>query len=125
MSEELKPCPFCGGQADRHRTPGGNSVITCHNCGSVVRLVGRYKEITETWNNRPTEKAAREEVLKLVEDLLKERLTALRAGPQSDESPVSKMIPYNQDYVDGRKYEIKRQIEAVDEAYQERFNEQG
>ena len=32
MSEELKPCPFCGGEADNNN----KNIIYCHTCGAIV-----------------------------------------------------------------------------------------
>ena len=55
MSEELKPCPFCGGEADI-RTVGEISYIECATCHCQTESV-HYKEknkIIEAWNKRPS-----------------------------------------------------------------------
>ena len=44
MSEELKPCPFCGGQLD----PTYETFKCCQGCGS------EFGCSDETWNNRHT-----------------------------------------------------------------------
>lgn len=69
---ELKPCPFCGGEASHN--DGGNSVygrlwwaVWCAPCGIEIRdeevwhewsgpdagkLKGQPKECVDKWNNR-------------------------------------------------------------------------
>lgn len=69
MSEELKGCPFCGGQAEMHTGPnyvvensgGYEPTITCGGCG-IGFIAGHFgkgvssetaHEITmECWNRR-------------------------------------------------------------------------
>lgn len=52
MSEELKPCPFCGGAAREREQPGsfggyGITEISCHGCSA--RASDKYD-----WNKRHT-----------------------------------------------------------------------
>lgn len=55
----LKPCPFCGGEADGLYTDDNSEkfdLIWCPECGSTGP-VKKYKEISETdlinwWNDR-------------------------------------------------------------------------
>ena len=56
MSEELKRCPFCGGEA-RVNLFLGNYCITCDNCpGSIFPCKGMTKEeAIEAWNRREGE----------------------------------------------------------------------
>ena len=68
MSEKLKPCPFCGTTehlfVENREERGGDYIsdhVVCGMCGAV-----HLKDDDLGWNNRPTEKAAREEVLKMV-----------------------------------------------------------
>jgi len=59
MSEELKPCPFCGsGDVSVYRTLysggyGGHDSVKCYNCGvfGPISHVGKDDAI-KTWNNR-------------------------------------------------------------------------
>ena len=64
MSEELRPCPFCGGEAELCYS----EVDTfCRKCNVMQE--------TELWNTRPIEDALRlriAELEKLVEELLEE-----------------------------------------------------
>ena len=66
MSRELKPCPFCGGKAERKETYNyfwsGRSIpqyfIKCSNkeCGVYVATCNRdtEEEAVEIWNRRAT-----------------------------------------------------------------------
>ncbi|MGR3292522.1 MAG: Lar family restriction alleviation protein [Candidatus Scalindua sp.] len=46
---KLKPCPFCGGKAQR-----GIMNVWCENCGVETRLDSdaSQEEIAERWNRR-------------------------------------------------------------------------
>lgn len=49
--EELKPCPFCGGEARVHESAGGWSFVFCEECEAELR--GETKaEAIEAWNKR-------------------------------------------------------------------------
>lgn len=58
--DELKPCPFCGGEAKLHQTTYGNNiaayVVWCGNRNCDVSPTTRYrrfrKEAIEAWNRR-------------------------------------------------------------------------
>jgi len=65
MNEKPKPCLFCnsGDLQDVFRWPG-KLIVRCNNCGAEGPT--NYCD----WNNRPTEKAAREEVLDLAEHFI-------------------------------------------------------
>jgi len=53
MSEELKPCPFCGGNALSTLDP---EKISCDDCGG--RMIYYYNlSVDEEWNTRPLEDA--------------------------------------------------------------------
>ncbi len=114
MSEELKPCPFCGGPASHN--DGGNSVygrwwwsIWCEECGIAVhdrevwdsefKLKLPPKECFERWNKRSAPSQARlSEAVKVLEPFaevydyhLQEHDIAARVGgyvPLEDEFPI-------------------------------------
>ena len=74
MSEELRPCPFCGGEAELCYS----EVDTfCRKCNVMQE--------TELWNTRPTEDALRlriaelEAELKITDELLKEATETIGA----------------------------------------------
>lgn len=59
---ELKPCPFCGGEAQRFTLPedefgnGGGDVITCSRCQASSHVeFGRKENLVDRWNHRATE----------------------------------------------------------------------
>jgi Lar family restriction alleviation protein len=60
MSDELKPCPFCGGEAERFTITAeaevsniGGDVIACKKCEASTRVFFGEKEgIVNAWNAR-------------------------------------------------------------------------
>lgn len=54
MTEELKPCPFCGGKAE-FENDNGEWFVFCEKCGSMTVPFETKPEAKETWNNRPIE----------------------------------------------------------------------
>lgn len=63
MSEELKPCPFCGGRAYTHGRPGllgtWNAYVECNQCTTLAQCRDSTGEIDkaealaiERWNRR-------------------------------------------------------------------------
>jgi hypothetical protein len=60
--DNLKPCPFCGGEpyyTDAPYTHAGVNMILCGNCGCRF-----YNADCKKWNTRPTEATARAEALR-------------------------------------------------------------
>jgi len=64
MDKELKPCPFCGGKADKVWIPTAMSIpnittggfaISCSTCYAVQLTGAKTKEeAINKWNNRST-----------------------------------------------------------------------
>ena len=51
---DLKPCPFCGGEAEYQFIAHANHLIHCTDCWG--RMIGVYKEdIIRDWNRRVEE----------------------------------------------------------------------
>ena len=59
MSEELRPCPFCGGT--KICTEKGINLNYCDNCSAESNV--------EHWNNRPIEDALQSRIAELEKDL--------------------------------------------------------
>lgn len=60
MSENLKPCPFCGGEAVFEKNTDSNSVkIVCKSCGASTlwTIVEVQNYIVEKWNTRSRKRA--------------------------------------------------------------------
>lgn len=54
MEQELKPCPFCGGDANIVSREEGITFITCKDC--YAEMFGSTKESAiKQWNTRVSE----------------------------------------------------------------------
>lgn len=68
MTEQLKPCPFCGGSAALTFVGGGvfvdgnikhrylNCVPKCSNCNCALSCYTTEEEAVQKWNTREHEK---------------------------------------------------------------------
>ena len=52
MKTELKPCPFCGGQARRYNGNTDMYGVVCKKCGAKVFGYGNEASATKAWNRR-------------------------------------------------------------------------
>ena len=55
MSDELKPCPFCGGVVERYNAmPGyvGGHGFYCRNCDSQFDIGDSDEDAMQKWNTR-------------------------------------------------------------------------
>ena len=76
---EMKPCPFCGGEADYTQILGNYGRVYCFTCDGGIRE-GRSKDgVIHNWNNRP------------IEDELRARIAELEAAQRW--IPVSERLP--------------------------------
>lgn len=71
MSEQLKPCPFCGGS-----NLGGFGGAACLDCGGEGPDACGEDEAIAAWNHRPAEDALRHELRERAEALDAEVLPA-------------------------------------------------
>lgn len=66
MENELKPCPFCGGEIDERggQCDYGKKImkldISCRKCGTIFKFKSKwsdnpYSEAIEAWNRRCTD----------------------------------------------------------------------
>ncbi len=66
MPEKLKPCPFCGGEAIIKKDFDFRAFCENELCFTNGFRESPYQKVAiRKWNNRPAEKAAREEVLEM------------------------------------------------------------
>lgn len=70
MTDELKPCPFCGGKAE-FENDNEEWFVFCEKCGSMTVLFETKPEAKEAWNARPIEYAQAAEIKRLREELAK------------------------------------------------------
>ena len=54
MSTALKPCPFCGGEAEIERpgTRRQSCIVSCTNCGARHEGPDEGEQSGDTWNER-------------------------------------------------------------------------
>lgn len=90
MTSDLKPCPFCGGEAiqcgDNEWT--SRHWIMCRNCHASPK--GTVRELSlaiEAWNTRPEEDRLRAENKRL-----KEALVRLHAGNERQKAVLRSLI---------------------------------
>lgn len=107
MSEKLKPCPFCGGEAyfERMGTSRQSCIVECGRCGVRHESSDEYGRSGQSWNERQPTRAPQavpaltdEQILdigyaaKIVRSAghwpLSERLVSIAAKQPSQEQPA-------------------------------------
>ena len=83
MSEELRPCPFCGGT--KICTEKGINLNYCDNCSAESNI--------EHWNNRPIEDALNARIAEL-EEAQRWRVVADGELPEVYRDEDGKFIPF-------------------------------
>ncbi len=109
MCEELKPCPFCGGEDVEHLLDGfGNWLVGCVTCDYRIQCVDCTEDdAIRYWNTRPAEDALKAEVERLKAD--NERLK--KALKKIDDLTF---MPRNKDEVLDRTWHITRAALCTD-----------
>lgn len=66
MSEELKPCPFCGMTSliIEDYQPMQDVHVVCKDCGAKVSFDGIRYTVASRWNMRPIEQALEQRIEK-------------------------------------------------------------
>lgn len=64
MTEELKHCPFCGGNGS-YSNAGFGFIVKCMKCGSKTSIQESGKEAAKAWNSRSIENELSEKIEKL------------------------------------------------------------
>ena len=87
---KLKPCPFCGSEAEFNSDEFGEGVC-CKSCGATIHngVYGEYgrKLASADWNSRPIENELNEKIEKLEMEnkRLREALGVILDAAQKDE----------------------------------------
>jgi Lar family restriction alleviation protein len=93
MSEELKPCPFCGGEAILNENvayPNGEvspAFIRCSKCGLLYSVGHINERVVRKWNTRPIEAAREADIQALYE----QNINPLRAHVNELEAEREKL----------------------------------
>ena len=70
MTDELKPCPFCGGKAEMLGEDDGMYQVVCPNCAANIDNYDDEKEVAaKKWNKRKIEDAQAAEIKRMREAL--------------------------------------------------------
>lgn len=69
LENELKPCPFCGGQV--HRIAGDDENAHDIECDGCAYIFYDLSEGNNWWNDRPIEDALEEAAIKQAEEIYK------------------------------------------------------
>ena len=97
MTEELKRCPFCGGEAKCIEFYGLYHVICC-NCHIAGKDCPRRESAVSAWNTRPIEDELVEKIgkLKAKKKRLREALEVILDEAQKDEPCIMaiKVVAY-------------------------------
>ena len=97
MTEELKPCPFCGGEAKCIEFYGLYHVICC-NCHIAGKDCSTRESAVSAWNTRPIEDELVEKIgkLKAKKKRLREALEVILDEAQKDEPCIMaiKVVAY-------------------------------
>ena len=97
MTENLKRCPFCGGEAKCIEYYGLYHVVCC-DCYTTGRDCTSIETACKAWNSRPIENELNEKIGKLEAEnkRLKEALEVILDEAQKDEpcTTATKVVAY-------------------------------
>ena len=91
MTENLKRCPFCGGEAQIIRCNSGKYQCFCRNCGCAQTMFfDSPEEVPEEWNARPIENELTGKIEKLEAEnaRLREALEEIKNTVKEAQDPV-------------------------------------
>jgi hypothetical protein len=69
MSEELKPCPFCGGEAEPYQYRVNTFSVRCKRCKSDCGCWKEPYRAEYVWNSRPIEDEKDKEIARLIAEI--------------------------------------------------------
>ena len=92
MCEELKPCPFCGGEAIITRPLANVAEVWCKTCYTTTGMCHPEKRAIKRWNTRPEEDRLKDENEALIRHVA--QLTArLKAMEEAYAELFKKNVP--------------------------------
>lgn len=89
MSIELKPCPFCGGEAILAETNEDEVFVECCNCYAHSGIYYCEKEAIEAWNSR-VEPTFTPDELDTIKRMFVDRYPRGRKLPEIEQSIIEK-----------------------------------
>ena len=90
MTENLKRCPFCGGEASLVDGSDSGVFAGCSNCCSCTEFFKTKNEALKAWNSRPIEDELHGKIEKLEAEntRLREALTEIKNTVESKQDTV-------------------------------------
>ena len=128
MSEELKPCPFCGGPALFEGEEGAGYEVVCQHCGSRSGWGDYGYQAEAYWDKRTSNAIIEEQSARIHELEQKLRATSLEALASSDtnnelQARIAALMTERTSLIETKREQIERltnerdaAIEAEDEA---------
>lgn len=89
MSDKLKPCPFCGGEAKLKELEYLGMFIVCSKCGAKTSYRLRRSLIVNMWNNRVLPPFTPDE-LDAIRRMFRDRYPRARELPEIEQSIIDK-----------------------------------
>ena len=89
MSDELKPCPFCGGKAIIDGCDETLWIVICKKCDASIGYKETEQEAIEAWNSR-VEPTFTPDELDAIRRMFDERYPRGRKLPEIEQSIIDK-----------------------------------
>ena len=89
MSDELKPCPFCGGEAKLKEAEYLGVFIVCSKCGTKTSYRLSRSLVVKMWNNRVEPEFTPDE-LDAIRRMFRDRYPRARELPEIEQAIINK-----------------------------------
>lgn len=91
MSNKLKPCPFCGGEAEIERQYHGGYVVYCQNENCGCAIFGNRDEVLKAWNTRADEPETYDDIQAEINRLTEKLMAIKRKELAKEERRLKRM----------------------------------